>query len=375
LHAIEAYALFDGSRGQRGLNLVPIPFIDSSGSSSLETFYEAKPGQLSASSIALGFFDGVHLGHQVVIGNAVRRARELGVVPGVVTFRDHPRTLTQGVAPLLLTVIEQRLALFEKLGVEKALVLSFNEELCRLSPQEYVENILVGSMGAKSISVGYNHHFGRDREGNPDLLQALGRVHGYDVQIAPAVYIDGLEVSSSKIRECLTDGNMDLAKTLLSRPYALYGQVVEGDGRGKKVGFPTANLSLYEFQALPKTGVYAGTASFKNGRPLPCVINAGYRPTFKKMQRDAEKQGSTEPGPEKQSEIVVEVHIFDLDQDLYGKWLDISFHKFLRPEQKFAGIDELRTQIASDCASAREFLAKEDLLSAENAQAAQKAHA
>jgi len=333
---------------------------------SLETFYEAKPGQLSKSSIALGFFDGVHLGHQVVIGNAVSRARELGVVPGVVTFRDHPRMLTQGAAPLLLTVIEQRLALFEKLGVEKVLVLSFNEELCRLSPQEYVENILVGAMGAKSISVGYNHHFGRDREGNPELLEALGRVHGFDVQIASAVYVDQQEVSSSKIRECLSDGNMDLARKLLSRPYALYGQVVEGDGRGKKVGFPTANLSHYEFQALPKTGVYAGTASIEGGRGLPCVINAGYRPTFKKMQ-----SGTPEQKPETQSEIVVEAHIFDLSQDLYGKWIDVSFHKFLRPEQKFADVDALRAQIATDCASAREYLAQH----ADSAQTAQKAHA
>jgi riboflavin kinase/FMN adenylyltransferase len=343
---------------------------------SLETFYEAKPGLLSKSSIALGFFDGVHLGHQVVIGNAVRRARELGVVPGVVTFRDHPRTLTQGQAPLLLTVIEQRLALFEQLGVEQALVLSFNEELCRLSPREYVENILVGSMGAKSISVGYNHHFGRDREGNPELLQALGRELGFDVQIAPAVYIDGLEISSSKIRESLLEGNMDLAKELLSRPYALYGQVVSGDGRGRKVGFPTANLSLYEFQALPQKGVYAGTVSFENASALPCVINVGYRPTFKKMQRTSEMEDSAPIGEEKQIGIVVEVHIFDLDQDLYGKWLDVSFHRFLRPEQKFADVDALRAQIAIDCASTREFLVTQDLLSAENAKAAAaKAHA
>jgi riboflavin kinase/FMN adenylyltransferase len=343
---------------------------------SLETFYEAKPGLLSKSSIALGFFDGVHLGHQVVIGNAVRRARELGVVPGVVTFRDHPRTLTQGVAPLLLTVIEQRLALFEQLGVEKALVLSFNEELCRLSPREYVENILVASMGAKSISVGFNHHFGRDREGNPDLLQALGREHGFDVQIAPAVYIDGLEVSSSKIRESLLIGNMDMAKELLSRPYALYGQVVKGDGRGRTVGFPTANLSCYEFQALPQTGVYAGTVSIGNGKPLTCVINVGYRPTFKKMQSTSETADPGRVDAKESKALVVEVHIFDLAQDLYGQWLDVSFHKFLRAEQKFANVDALRAQIALDCASTKEFFAKQDLLTAENAKAAAaKAHA
>jgi riboflavin kinase / FMN adenylyltransferase len=330
----------------------------------LETFYEATPGLLSKSCIALGFFDGVHLGHQVVIGNAVRRARELGVVPGVVTFRDHPRMLTQGAAPLLLTVIEQRLALFEQLGVEKALVLSFNEELCRLSPREYVENILSGSMGAKSISVGYNHHFGRDREGTPELLEDLGKELGFDVQIAQAVYVDGLEVSSSKIRECLNEGNLGLATRLLSRPYALYGQVVKGDERGRKLGFPTANLSYFEFQALPRKGVYAGTASIANGPQLPCVINVGERPTFTKMQSELGNPAG----------LMVEAHIFDLDEDLYGKWMNVSFHKFQRPEQKFADIDSLRAQIAADCALAREYLAEKDRR--ESSQAAtEKAHA
>jgi len=336
----------------------------------LETFYEATPGLKTKSSIALGFFDGVHLGHQVVIGNAVKRAHELGVAPGVVTFADHPRTLTQGAAPLLLTVIEQRLALFEQLGVENALVLSFNEQLCRLSPREYVENILVGSLGAKSISVGYNHHFGKDREGNPTLLKELGKELDFDVQIASAVFIDGIEVSSSKIREGLVEGDMDLAKRLLSRPYALYGQVVSGYGRGRKVGFPTANLALYEFQAVPRTGVYAGTVRIDKGQSLPCIINAGYRPTFNKMQSTS--AGANE---ERAPTLVVEVHIFDFAEDLYGKWLDVSFHKFLRPEQKFADVEALRAQIASDCIAAQEFCARQNLAAAENGNAPAKAPA
>lgn len=307
----------------------------------METFFEAKPGLLSQSAIALGFFDGVHAGHKEVIGSALKEARRLGVTPGVVTFRDHPRTLTQGSTPLLLTVIEQRLSLFEELGVEAALVLCFDEELCRLTPREYVENILVGAMGAKSISVGYNHHFGRDREGNPDLLKQLGNELGFSVKVAQEVDFGGEEVSSSKIREALFAGQLDRANSLLSRPYAVYGQVIKGDERGRSIGFPTANLSLYEFQVIPQIGVYAGKIAIDNRKPIPCVINVGHRPTFK----ENEKNSSQRP--------VVEVHVLDFDEDLYGKSVDVSFLKHLRDEQKFAGLDELKKQISLDCQEAR----------------------
>ena len=306
----------------------------------METFFEAKPGLLSQSAIALGFFDGVHAGHKEVIGSALLEARRLGVTPGVVTFRDHPRTLTQGSTPLLLTVIEQRLSLFEELGVEAALVLCFDEELCRLTPREYVENILVGAMGAKSISVGYNHHFGRDREGNPDLLKELGGELGFSVKVAQEVDIGGQEVSSSRIREALFGGQLERANNLLSRPYAVYGHVIKGDGRGRSIGFPTANLSLYEFQVIPQIGVYAGKVAIGNHKHIPCVINVGHRPTFKENQKgDRERP-------------IVEVHVLNFDEDLYGKSVDVSFCKKLRNEQKFAGIDELKKQISLDCQAA-----------------------
>src|SRR5271154_3492422 len=149
--------------------------FDRHGSRCLKTYYEASPGLIDRSAIALGFFDGVHLGHQVVIGTAVQEARKQGLKATVVTFKDHPRTLTQGARPLILTPIDERLLLCEQLGIEAVLVLSFTEELCRLSPSEYVQNILIGAAGAKLISVGYNHHFGRDREGNPQLLAKFGK--------------------------------------------------------------------------------------------------------------------------------------------------------------------------------------------------------
>jgi riboflavin kinase/FMN adenylyltransferase len=315
----------------------------------LETYYHANPGLIQRSAIALGFFDGVHPGHQVVIGSAVAEAKKQNLVAAVLTFKDHPRTLIQGSSPLLLTVIEQRLALFQKLGVEAALVLTFTEELCRLSPQEYVKNILIDSMGARLISVGFNHHFGRDREGDPALLAALGKTMGFSVSVSPPVFIDGLEVSSSKIREALVNGEIELANKLLSRPYAVGGEVIAGAKRGREIGFPTANLMAEEFQVLPKNGVYAGQARLGRNGPVPAVINVGLRPTFPQSpsQRKAEEQPAAKP--------LVEIHIFDFDEDIYGQELEVSFYKYLRAERKFDSAGSLKAQILLDCKQSKNY--------------------
>lgn len=314
-----------------------------SGKSGLQVFYDAEPELLKKSAIALGFFDGVHPGHQVVIGKAVEEAKKIGATAGVVTFRDHPRALTRGQHPLLLTVIEQRLELFASLGVEATLVLTFSEDLCRLSPTEYVSNVLVGSMGARSISVGYNHHFGRDREGNPDLLKKIGQDLSFDVHVAPMVYVDGNEVSSSYIRELLAKGNMEEAKKMLSRPYAIMGEVVKGEGRGRTIGFPTANIKPRQFQMLPGVGVYAGRIKLDAGDSIDAVINIGFRPTFKENVSSA-------------AAPVVEVHAFDFDRDIYDMCVEVEFTNFLRNEAKFDGVDALKRQILTDCQRARELL-------------------
>lgn len=309
----------------------------------MKVFTEASPGLIQSSAIALGFFDGVHPGHQVVIGKAVEEARLLGVTSGVVTFKDHPRALTRGVHPLLLTDIDQRLQLFEDLGVEATLVLTFSEALCRLSPREYVENMLVGAMGARSISVGHNHHFGRDREGNPDLLRTFGETMGFTVHVAPMVFVDGIEVSSSAIRESIVDGNMLKAGQLLSRTYSVGGQVIKGDGRGRQIGFPTANVQLREFQLIPRTGVYAGRVRLSTNETFDCVINVGYRPTFKSTA------GSNE-------DPLVEAHLFDFDRDIYGDKCTVQFLEYLRSEKKFDGIEALKEQINADTKKARTVL-------------------
>lgn len=308
----------------------------------METFYEASPGLIACSAIALGFFDGVHPGHQAVINKAIEESKRLGVKPGVVTFKDHPRSLIKGSSPLLLTVIDQRLELFEKLGVEATLVLSFTEDFCRLSPEEYVKNILIGAMGAKSISVGYNHHFGKDRQGDPHLLARLGKTMGFTTEISKCVFVDGSEVSSSRIREAMSLGQIELANKLLSRAYAICGTVIKGDARGTKIGFPTANLATEKFQILPARGVYAGFVKIDKAPNRPSVINVGYRPTFKASSDDS---------------LSLEAHILDFKDDLYGKKLEVSFHKFLREEKKFEQIDSLTAQINNDCQDARHYLA------------------
>ncbi|MBZ0186944.1 MAG: bifunctional riboflavin kinase/FAD synthetase [Candidatus Obscuribacterales bacterium] len=310
----------------------------------METYYEARPKLIKESSIALGFFDGVHPGHKVVVKKAVEDARALGIKAGVVTFKDHPRALIRGRSPLLLTVIDQRLKLFEQLGVDLALVLSFTEELCLLSPREYVENILVGSMGAKSISVGHNHHFGRDREGDAELLKVLGQDLGFTVNTTQMIKINQKEVSSSLIRNYVAEGRMQEAGELLGRPYSILGDVAHGDGRGKTIGFPTANLCLYEFQMIPKLGVYAGRAQTIGNNQIDCVINVGMRPTFTKADQ-ALSATALKP--------VIEAHLLDFESDLYGKKLELTFLDFLRDEKKFASVEDLIEQIDNDIEKAR----------------------
>lgn len=322
----------------------------------MQVYFEPSPQMIASSAIALGFFDGVHPGHKVVIEKAVAEAKRLGALAGVVTFRDHPRGLTRGQAPLLLSVIEERLSLFEELGVDFALVLTFSEELCKLSPREYVQNILVDSLGARSISVGHNHHFGRDREGNAELLAAYGRERDFVVHAADMVYVDGLEVSSTRIRDLIIGKNLELATRLLSRPFNLRGVVVEGDKRGRTLGFPTANVNPAFNQLVPPSGVYAGMAyvvgegdgGAKEGARHNCVINIGVRPTFK----------NPETGASGDPIVTIESHLLDFDGDLYGKILKVEFHKHLRDEKKFDGLASLKQQIESDCRMAREYLPK-----------------
>lgn len=308
----------------------------------LKTFYEIKPELLKRSSLALGFFDGVHPGHQAVIKKAVDEAKALGAVPAVITFKEHPRALTLGKSPPLLTLPEQRLEICEELGIEAALLLSFTEELCRLAPADYVQQVLVECMGACSLSVGFNHRFGRNRVGTPELLAELGKDMGFSVHVAPEVDIEGAPVSSSRIREALSESQVETARTLLGRAYAVHGQVVRGDGRGRTIGFPTANVECPEELIIPARSVYSGYCRLENGNNYACVINVGMRPTFGESNLSK-----------------TEVHIFDFNSDIYDQYMTVRFVDFIRNERKFAGIDELKAQIAADCETAKKQLSGE----------------
>lgn len=311
----------------------------------MDTFYEVKPGLLKKASLALGFFDGVHPGHQVVIRSAVDEAKKLGITPGVVTFKEHPRSLTLGKSPPLLTLIDQRLELFEQLGIEAALVLSFTEELCRLAPEDYVRSVLVEAMGARSLSVGFNHRFGRNRIGDAQLLKQLGIEFGYTVHVAGEIIDEGIPISSSRIREAITQGKVEEARRLLGRPFAISGTVDHGEGRGHALGFPTANITVSEEQVEPAIGVYVTVVRLPDGKRarLPAVVNIGRRPTF----------GSSES-------ITTEVHVIDYEANLYGQKLQLEFLRYLRSEQKFNSVDELKAQIAKDVKQAREYFLNHD---------------
>ncbi len=307
----------------------------------MDTFYEIKPGLLKKSALALGFFDGVHQGHKSVIATALAEAQRLEATPAIITFKEHPRALTLGKPPLLLTLIEQRQELFASMGIEATLVLTFTEELCLLSPEEYVKKVLVDCMGAVSLSIGFNHRFGRNREGDGQLLSQLGLTHGYSVHVAPEIVLDTGEVSSSAIRESILKGDLERSCQLLSRPYTVLGNVRSGDGRGRLLGFPTANISTHPEQMLPCPGVYVGIVCLSDRSRRPCVVNVGHRPTF--------GNGNT---------LTVEAHLLDFCGDLYDMTLSLEFLHFLRGERKFSSIDELKGQITADCQAAADYFVR-----------------
>lgn len=305
----------------------------------MEIVTKIEPGLAQSSSVAIGFFDGVHKGHQAVISRAVTNAAKLGVKTCIVTFKDHPQLVIEGRSPELLTSFEQRLKLFAYLGVDLTLALPFTPEISRLGPQEYVEKILIGAMGAQSVSIGYNHHFAHNRQGTPALLAELGKKLNFAVHVTHKVFVDGVEVSSSRIRQALTQGDLVCADKLLGRPYAISGLVVHGQDRGRLTGFHTANLKFTEHQLVPMDGVYAGMVRLA-GKNHPCAINIGCRPTLTADQTPT-----------------VEVHVLNFDHDLYGHDLEVELWEYLRPEQKFSGIDALKEQIKKDCLRVKEIFA------------------
>jgi len=292
-------------------------------------------------ALTVGFFDGLHLGHQEVLRHVIARAKAMNAVAGVVTFDPHPSTILRpGKAAKLISTLTQRLAGFEAAGVEAALVLNFTPAVAAISAEDFLAKILVERLGMSAICVGPNFRFGNKQTGDTALLAKMAVCCGYEVEIVPPSVLHGQLVSSTAVRTAIAAGHVALAAELLGRPFSLTGPIRPGDKRGGAVLVPTLNLAP-EQELLPKTGVYC--TETRVGKTLyRSATNVGFRPTFNGQA------------------LSIESHLFDFSETMPDGEIDVRFWERLRDEQKFASVDELRRQIELDLAAAREFFRKRD---------------
>lgn len=288
--------------------------------------------------LTIGNFDGVHLGHQRIIGLAVEKARARGGSAVAYTFRPHPQVaLRPGADVQLLTTYDEKVEMLGRLGLDLVVEEPFSREFSTVAPQEFFTDVILRRLSAEAIVVGYDFGFGKERAGTLEALEAFCQTAGVELTVVPPQRQGNEVVSSSRIRQHLKTGQVELATALLGREFFYRGVVIKGEGRGRTIGFPTANLKLANKLALPY-GVYATWATL-DGRRMPSVTNIGVRPTF---------QGD---GPELPA--LVETHLLGETIDLYGKELEVGFVRKLRDERRFSGIDELKAQISRDAAEAK----------------------
>lgn len=287
-----------------------------------------------AATLTLGVFDGVHLGHRQLIERAFDH-------PGrkvVITFDPHPvEVLAPGTPPRLITTLPERLDLLADLGTEVVAVLDL-AEIRHMSPDRFVDDVLIGNLNMGSLSIGSDFHFGKDRAGNVDFLRRSGSEHGFEVEVVELVQAGDGAVSSSQIRDLIADGSVDQASELLGSRYRMTNTVVDGDKRGRAIGFPTANLEPVRRKIIPANGVYATIATVR-GASYPAATNVGIRPTFGGGRR------------------LVEAYLLDYDENMYGEDLTIEFVSRLRPEVNFESVDDLIDQMGDDVDTTRRLLA------------------
>ena len=287
--------------------------------------------------LSVGVFDGVHLGHQQLLTHLRDEARSKNWLSGVVTFKSHPKVVLSGENKLLwLNDLETRISLLRNLGIDIVVALSFSSELARLTARRFVQ-LLKEHLKMRGLIIGPDFALGRNREGDAEKLRILGEEMGFSVEVIPPVVIDGFVVSSSTIRQALTEGDMKKVEKLIGRLFSLSGQVVSGDRRGRALGFPTANLDLRAEQALPSDGVYA-TITHIDDDFLPSVTNIGVRPTFGGNKR------------------LVETYILDFEGDLLRQKLTIDLVDKLRDEERFDTVEDLKAQMIKDVEQARQIL-------------------
>lgn len=298
----------------------------------------AAPADLAGGIVALGNFDGFHLGHQAVVGAAVARARAEGRPALVATFDPHPvRHFKPNAPPFRLTTLDQRQELFGAAGADAMVVFHFDGTLASLSAEAFITERLIGALGAKGIVTGDDFTFGKGKSGNVAVLAEAGVRHGFSVETVGAVMLDGEIVSSSHIRDALVAGNPREAARLLTRPFAIRGTVQHGDKLGRTIGFPTANVDMGHY-LRPAYGIYAVRGRLSDGRVLHGAANLGIRPTF-----DPPKE-------------LLEPFFFDFSENLYGQEIEVELIEYLRPEAKFDSLEALTTQMDMDCARAAAIL-------------------
>lgn len=290
----------------------------------------------------IGNFDGVHLGHQAVLGQLAEKADELSLPSLVITFEPQPQEyFAPEQAKPRLTRLREKLKALPRYGVDRVLCLRFNQALASLPPGEFIQQILIDGLGVRYLVVGDDFRFGNKRAGDFTMLQKAGEQHGFPVVNMHTFNIEGDRVSSTRIREALAKGDLDTAEKLIGRPYRMCGRVAHGDKRGRTIGFPTANIHLHR-KATPVEGVFAVEMFGIEGEPVEGVANVGTRPTV-----DGTRS-------------LLEVHLFDFDQDIYGKYIHVNFVHKLRDEERFDSFEELKKQILQDADDARAFFNKKD---------------
>ena len=290
--------------------------------------------------VTVGTFDGVHSGHMEIFRKLVQEASETGIETVVVTFFPHPRLVIHPDSKDLkfINTQERKYDLIERSGIDHLIVLKFTREFSNLSSAEFVKRYLVKGIDTRKLIVGYDHHFGKDRLGGYKDLMGLGKIHGFEVEEVGVKSVDGIAVSSTKIRKALMAGDVKLANLLLGYPYSIAGKVVYGNRIGRTIGFPTANIQLEdEFKLISAVGVYACRVEW-NGKEYGGMGNIGYRPTVDR------------------GDLTIEVHIFDFDNEIYGDTITIYFIDRIRDEVRFENLSALRQQLVSDRARALEIL-------------------
>ena len=290
--------------------------------------------------LTLGVFDGLHLGHQLVMRTVVERARELNAVPTVITFDPHPRAvLHPESAPPLLQTLDQKVEGFGVLGIEQTIVIAFTKEFSLIRAEDFLRDVVKERLQAKEVYLGRGFAFGHNRDGNIELLRRVSAELGFFADEVPEVRLRGQRVSSSKIRALLSEGKVNLARRMLGRPYGVEGRIEHGSERGHQLGFPTANLHPHN-RVIPKNGVYV-TGTLIEGQWRRSVTNVGLRPTF---------GAETEPS--------VETFVMNFAGDLYGDVLRVRFLHRLRDERKFGSLEALKAQISKDVSRAQEYFEK-----------------